>query len=87
MFIIFLFRRKVYSILENEGIELPRYAVLDRESEHPSGKNNNVYFSSAVISNYLSSNCKSVKTHYIKELFFSLFCQRNMMFSQLIIKA
>ncbi|XP_055948805.1 inositol hexakisphosphate and diphosphoinositol-pentakisphosphate kinase-like isoform X3 [Argiope bruennichi] len=30
-------RRKVYSILENEGIELPRYAVLDRESEHPSG--------------------------------------------------
>ncbi|GFQ95473.1 inositol hexakisphosphate and diphosphoinositol-pentakisphosphate kinase [Trichonephila clavata] len=29
-------RRKVYSILENEGIELPRYAVLDRESEHPS---------------------------------------------------
>ncbi|XP_054713943.1 inositol hexakisphosphate and diphosphoinositol-pentakisphosphate kinase-like isoform X3 [Uloborus diversus] len=29
-------RRKVYSILENEGIELPRYAVLDRESENPS---------------------------------------------------
>lgn len=25
-------RRKVYSILENEGIEIPRYAVLDRES-------------------------------------------------------
>ncbi|XP_042146437.1 inositol hexakisphosphate and diphosphoinositol-pentakisphosphate kinase isoform X6 [Ixodes scapularis] len=25
-------RRKVYSILENAGIELPRYAVLDRES-------------------------------------------------------
>ncbi|XP_071034280.1 inositol hexakisphosphate and diphosphoinositol-pentakisphosphate kinase isoform X5 [Parasteatoda tepidariorum] len=29
-------RRKVYSILENEGIELPRYAVLDRESDLPS---------------------------------------------------
>ncbi|KFM68191.1 Inositol hexakisphosphate and diphosphoinositol-pentakisphosphate kinase, partial [Stegodyphus mimosarum] len=29
-------RRKVYSILESEGIELPRYAVLDRESNHPS---------------------------------------------------
>lgn len=25
-------RRKVYSILEKEDIEIPRYAVLDRES-------------------------------------------------------
>ncbi|XP_055384691.1 inositol hexakisphosphate and diphosphoinositol-pentakisphosphate kinase isoform X2 [Condylostylus longicornis] len=28
-------RRKVYSILENEGIEIPRYAVLDRDSPDP----------------------------------------------------
>lgn len=28
-------RRKVYSILEREGIEIPRYAVLDRESPDP----------------------------------------------------
>ncbi|GAB0094057.1 Inositol hexakisphosphate and diphosphoinositol-pentakisphosphate kinase [Sergentomyia squamirostris] len=28
-------RRKVYSILESEGIEIPRYAVLDRDSPDP----------------------------------------------------
>ncbi|XP_023718435.1 inositol hexakisphosphate and diphosphoinositol-pentakisphosphate kinase 2 isoform X5 [Cryptotermes secundus] len=28
-------RRKVYSILEGEGIEIPRYAVLDRDSPNP----------------------------------------------------
>ncbi|XP_071447209.1 platelet binding protein GspB isoform X4 [Hetaerina americana] len=28
-------RRKVYSILEKEGIEIPRYAVLDRDSPDP----------------------------------------------------
>jgi inositol hexakisphosphate/diphosphoinositol-pentakisphosphate kinase len=28
-------RRKVYSILEQEGIEIPRYAVLDRDSSDP----------------------------------------------------
>ncbi len=28
-------RRAVYSILEKEGIEIPRYAILDRGSEDP----------------------------------------------------
>lgn len=28
-------RRKVYSILDAEGIEIPRYAVLDRDSPDP----------------------------------------------------
>jgi len=28
-------RRKVYRILEAEGIEIPRYAVLDRDSPDP----------------------------------------------------
>ncbi|XP_065168499.1 inositol hexakisphosphate and diphosphoinositol-pentakisphosphate kinase 2 isoform X6 [Atheta coriaria] len=28
-------RRKVYSILQSEGIEIPRYAVLDRDSADP----------------------------------------------------
>ncbi|XP_050345275.1 inositol hexakisphosphate and diphosphoinositol-pentakisphosphate kinase isoform X4 [Nymphalis io] len=28
-------RRRVYAILENEGIEIPRYAVLDRDSPDP----------------------------------------------------
>ncbi|CAH1401625.1 unnamed protein product [Nezara viridula] len=28
-------RRKVYSILESQGIEIPRYAVLDRDSSDP----------------------------------------------------
>ncbi|CAH1125449.1 unnamed protein product [Ceutorhynchus assimilis] len=28
-------RRKVYSTLESEGIEIPRYAVLDRDSPNP----------------------------------------------------
>lgn len=31
-------RRKVYSILEAEGIEIPRYAVLDRDSPDPKRK-------------------------------------------------
>lgn len=30
-------RRKVYSILQQEGIELPRFAVLDRDSNDPKG--------------------------------------------------
>lgn len=28
-------RRKVYAILDREGIEIPRYAVLDRDSTDP----------------------------------------------------
>ena len=28
-------RRSVYAILEKEGIEIPRYAILDRESDDP----------------------------------------------------
>jgi inositol-hexakisphosphate/diphosphoinositol-pentakisphosphate 1-kinase len=28
-------RRKVYAILDREGIEIPRYAVLDRDSSDP----------------------------------------------------
>lgn len=32
---LFQDRRKVYAILENEGIEIPRYAVLDRDSPDP----------------------------------------------------
>lgn len=31
-------RRSVYKILEREGIELPRYAILDRTSEDPTSK-------------------------------------------------
>lgn len=31
-------RRKVYSILKNEGIMIPRYAVLDRDSPDPKSK-------------------------------------------------
>lgn len=31
-------RRKVYAILEREGIEIPRYAVLDRDSPDPKSK-------------------------------------------------
>jgi inositol-hexakisphosphate/diphosphoinositol-pentakisphosphate 1-kinase len=31
-------RRKVYSILAKEGIEIPRYAVLDRDSPDPKSK-------------------------------------------------
>ena len=33
-------RRSVYRILEREGIELPRYAILDRTSADPAGKSN-----------------------------------------------
>lgn len=31
-------RRKVYALLEAEGIEIPRYAVLDRDSADPKRK-------------------------------------------------
>lgn len=31
-------RRRVYAILEGEGIEIPRYAVLDRDSPDPKRK-------------------------------------------------
>ena len=31
-------RRKVYAILQQEGIELPRFAILDRDSADPKGK-------------------------------------------------
>lgn len=31
-------RRRVYAILESEGIEIPRYAVLDRDSPDPKRK-------------------------------------------------
>ena len=31
-------RRSVYAILEKEGIENPRYAILDRESDDPESK-------------------------------------------------
>lgn len=31
-------RRKVYSTLDGEGIEIPRYAVLDRDSLDPKCK-------------------------------------------------
>jgi len=40
-------RRKVYSILEREGIEIPRYAVLDRDSPDPKRKKS--LFSSLLI--------------------------------------
>ena len=31
-------RRAVYAILEKEGIEIPRYAILDRDSEDSSSE-------------------------------------------------
>lgn len=34
-------RRKVYSTLQAEGIEIPRYAVLDRDSPNPKGRSIN----------------------------------------------
>ncbi len=32
------FRREVYRILQEEGIDLPRYAVLNRDPDRPEGK-------------------------------------------------
>lgn len=37
-------RRKVYSILESVGIEIPRYAVLDRDSPDPKRMFNIKYY-------------------------------------------
>lgn len=32
-----LYRREVYRILQEEGIDLPRYAVLNRDPDRPEG--------------------------------------------------
>jgi len=37
-------RRRVYAILEKEGIEIPRYAVLDRDSPDPKRKYTQMVF-------------------------------------------
>lgn len=34
----FLLRREVYRILQEEGIDLPRYAVLNRDPNNPEGR-------------------------------------------------
>lgn len=37
--ILFIFnRREVYRILQEEGIDLPRYAVLNRDPDKPDGQ-------------------------------------------------
>lgn len=33
-----LVRREVYRILQEEGIDLPRYAVLNRDPDNPEGE-------------------------------------------------
>lgn len=33
-----LYRREVYRILQEEGIDLPRYAVLNRDPDRPEGR-------------------------------------------------
>lgn len=33
-----LYRREVYRILQEEGIDLPRYAVLNRDPDRPEGQ-------------------------------------------------
>lgn len=36
--LIILNRREVYRILQEEGIDLPRYAVLNRDPDKPDGQ-------------------------------------------------
>lgn len=72
-------RRKVYSILDAEGIEIPRYAVLDRDSLDPKRKfyncmllfSLNYLFSQLIIkemlnytSQFLISNMRSVRYYF-----------------------
>lgn len=35
---LFSYRREVYRILQEEGIDLPRYAVLNRDPDKPDGE-------------------------------------------------
>lgn len=37
LFVILFYRREVYRILQEEGIDLPRYAVLNRDPDKPDG--------------------------------------------------
>lgn len=38
LFYLLLNRREVYRILQEEGIDLPRYAVLNRDPDKPDGQ-------------------------------------------------
>lgn len=57
-------RRRVYAILESEGIEIPRYAVLDRDSPDPKRKCSFLYFFNGKTSenNIISAGCKILWT-------------------------
>lgn len=39
----FFNRREVYRILQEEGIDLPRYAVLNRDPDKPDGETDGSY--------------------------------------------
>lgn len=43
LFFVFLNRREVYRILQEEGIDLPRYAVLNRDPDKPDGETDGSY--------------------------------------------
>lgn len=43
-FVSMLNRREVYRILQEEGIDLPRYAVLNRDPDKPDGESSRSVF-------------------------------------------
>lgn len=60
-------RRRVYSILESEGIQIPRYAVLDRDSPDPKRnyRSNQFFFCIIQFAKYWQSNsCKFSVTFF-----------------------
>lgn len=56
-------RRKVYSILESVGIEIPRYAVLDRDSPDPK----RMLFSKEFSKNQIFQNVHMISEHELVE--------------------
>lgn len=71
----FFFRREVYSILQAEGILLPRYAILNRDPNNPKGRVRDFKQATFCHSAYLSHFSSIVKWKEYKELivFYSLF--------------
>jgi hypothetical protein len=58
-------RRKVYATLENEGIEIPRYAVLDRDSSDPKQSEDHVEVNGVVFNKPFVEKPVSAEDHNI----------------------
>lgn len=57
-------RREVYRILQEEGIDLPRYAVLNRDPDKPDGENSGSLFMQKIETQLTSSLMQMLPRFY-----------------------